>query len=89
LQLRERLRALARALAQNSLNGDPCIVLENRQLDAAEELERLHVAVAERFRRLRRIRDDEAGVRVRLIEREEVVLRSTPAMTASASPKSA
>jgi len=74
LQLRERLRALTRAIAQNARNSNPGVVVEDRQRDAAEELESLHMAIAERLRRLRRIRDHEARIRVRQIECEEVDL---------------
>ena len=74
LQLGEDPRALPLAVAQDARNRDLGVVVEDRLRHAAEESEGLHVAVAEGFRRLRRIRHHEAGVRVRQVEREEVDL---------------
>ena len=74
LQLGEHARALPLAITQDAGHRDLGVVVEDRLRHAAEERERLNVAVAEGFRRLRRIGHHEAGVRVRQVEREEVDL---------------
>ena len=82
LQLGEHARALALAVAEDLGHRDLRVVVQDRLRharlarlrQAAEERERLHVAVAERLRRLGRIRHHEVGVRMRQIEREVVDL---------------
>ena len=74
LQLAEHPRALTLAVAQDPRHRDLGVVVEDRLRHAAEERERLHVAVAERFRRLGRIGHDEDRVGVRQVHREEVDL---------------
>ena len=79
LQLAEHPRALPLAVTQDAGHRDLGVVVEDRLRHAAEEAERSHVAVAERFRRLRRIGHHKAGIRVRQVKREEVDLALHPA----------
>src|SRR5204862_6631457 len=74
LQLVERPRPLPLAVTEDAGNHDPGVVVENRLWHTAEECERTNVAVAEGLRRLCRIADHEAGVRVRQVKSEEVDL---------------
>src|ERR1019366_2302100 len=74
LQLGEHARALPLAITEDTGHRDLGVVIQDRLRDAAEECERPNVAIAEGFRRLCRIADYEAGVRVRQVKSEEVDL---------------
>src|SRR5664280_441522 len=74
LQFGEHARPLSLAITEDAGHRDLGIVIQNRLWDPAEECERPNVAIAEGFRRLGRIADHEAGVRVRQVKSEEVDL---------------
>src|SRR5664279_3478138 len=74
LQLGEHARALPLAITEDAGHRDLGVVIQDRLRDAAEECERPNVAIAEGFRRLCRIADHEAGIRVRQVKSEEVDL---------------
>jgi hypothetical protein len=78
-QLGEAARALARAVAADARHRQPGVVVEDGPRHAAEEGEGGVVAVAEGLQPLRRVGLDEAGVRVRQVEAEEVDLPLHPA----------
>src|SRR5664279_4114584 len=72
LQLAEHARALALAIAEYAGDRDLRVVVEDRPRHALEEGERLHVSVAEGFRRLRRICNHEDRVGMRQVHRKEM-----------------
>src|SRR5271170_6626969 len=74
LQLGEHPRPLPLAVTEDARHRDLGVVIQDRLWHAAEECKRPNVAVAEGFRRLCRIADHEAGVRVRQIKSEKVDL---------------
>src|SRR5450756_864414 len=74
LQLGEHARALPLAITEDAGHRDLGVVIQNRLWDPAEECERPNVAVTEGFRRLSRIADHKAGIRVRQVKSEEVDL---------------
>ena len=73
-QLRERLRALAPAIAADLRNRQLGVVIEDRLRNATEERKRADVAIQERFRRLRRISLHEWHVRIGQVHVEDVEL---------------
>ena len=73
-QLAEDPRALTSAVAQDPGDRNLGVVVEDGPRHALEEGEGAHMAVAEGLRRLRWISFDEAGVRVRQADGEEVDL---------------
>ena len=74
LQFGEYARPLPLAVTQDAGHRDLGVVIQDRLRNAAEECERPNMAVAEGFRRLCRIADHEAGVRVRQVKSEKVDL---------------
>src|SRR6202165_5931129 len=74
LQLGEHARPLPLAVTEDAGHRDLGVVIQDRLWHAAEECKRPNVAVAEGFRRLCRIADHEAGIRVRQVKSEEVNL---------------
>src|SRR6202166_4151134 len=74
LQLGEHACPLPLAVTEDARHRDLGVVIQDRLRYAAEECERSSVAVAEGFRRLCRIADHEAGIRVRQVKSEEVNL---------------
>ena len=89
LQLGEGARPLAPAVAEDAGHRQLGVVVEDRPRHAAQEGEGRVVAVEEGLDPLGRVGLDEAGIRVRQVEAEEVdLLRDTPPITATASPKS-
>src|SRR5262245_1321834 len=74
LQIGERPRALQLAVTEDARNRDLGVVVQDRLRHTPEERERPNVAVAEGFRRLRRIGHHQAGVAVRQVHRKEVDL---------------
>src|SRR5450830_489750 len=74
LQLGEHARALPLAITEDAGHRDLGVVIQNRLWNPAEECERPNVAVTEGFRRLSRIADHKAGIRVRQVKSEEVDL---------------
>ena len=87
LQLGEHACPLPLAVAEDAGHRDPGVVIQDRLRHPAKEGKRPHVAVAERFRRLRRIGRHEAGVRVRQVECEEMDLALRPADDPDGLPK--
>src|ERR1700724_278551 len=81
---REGAGSLALAVAQNARHRDFEIIVQNRQRYAAEKGKCRDVPVKKRFRRLRRIGLDEAGVRMRQVEAEHMQLRPYAADDANA-----
>src|SRR5271163_4217837 len=74
LQLGERARPLPLAVTEDAGHRDLGVVIQDRLWNPAEKCERPNVAVAEGFRRLCRIADHEAGIRMRQVKSEEVDL---------------
>src|SRR5665647_2876295 len=74
LQLGEHARALPLAITEDAGHRDLGVVIQDRLWNPAEECKRPNVAIAEGFRRLCRIADHEAGVRMRQVKSEEVDL---------------
>src|SRR5450755_3539066 len=74
LQFGEHARALPLAITEDAGHRDLGVVIQDRLRDAADECERPNVAIAEGFRRLCRIADHEAGIRVWQVKSEEVDL---------------
>src|SRR5471030_264268 len=74
LQFGEHARALPLAITEDAGHRDLGVVIQDRLWNPAEECERPNMAIAEGFRRLCRIADHEAGVRVRQVKSEEVDL---------------
>src|SRR5450759_3311524 len=74
LQLGEHARALPLAITEDAGHRDLGVVIQDRLWNPAEECERPNVAVTEGFRRLSRIADHKAGIRVRQVKSEEVDL---------------
>src|SRR6202040_3309370 len=64
LQLGKHARALPLAVTEDAGHRDLGVVVQDRLRYAAEECKRPNVAIAEGFRRLCRIADHEAGVRM-------------------------
>src|SRR5476651_70110 len=62
LQLGEHARPLPLAVTEDAGHRDLGVVIQDRLWHTAEECKRPNVAVAEGFRRLRRIANHEAGV---------------------------
>jgi hypothetical protein len=73
-QFGERPGPLALAVAADLGHRDRGVVIQKRQRHPAEERERRHMAVEERFGRLARIRLHKARVRLRQVHAEEVDL---------------
>src|SRR5665647_55961 len=69
-----RARALPLAITEDAGHRALGVVIQNRLWNPAEECERPNVAVTEGFRRLSRIADHKAGIRVRQVKSEEVDL---------------
>ena len=67
------------AVTEDAGHRDFGVVIQDRLRYAAKECERPNVAVAERFRRLRRIRHHKTAVRVRQVKCQEVDLALHPA----------
>src|SRR4051794_14208318 len=78
LQLGEHPRPLPLAVTKDAGHRDPGVVVQDRLRHPAEECKRSNVAVAKSFRRLRRIANHEARVRVRQVEGKEVDLALYP-----------
>ena len=74
LQLGEGARPLALAITEDAGHRQLGVVVEDRARHAAQEGERRVVAVEEGLEPLGRVGLDEAGVRVRQVEAEEVDL---------------
>src|SRR5450759_4840396 len=74
LQLGEHASALPLAVTEDAGHRDFGVVIQDRLRYAAEECERSNMAITEGFRRLCRIADHEASVRVRQVKSEEVDL---------------
>jgi hypothetical protein len=78
LQLAEHPGPLPPAIAQDTGDGELGVVVQNRPRHAAEEGEGRIVAIAKRFRRLRRIGLHEAAIAVRQVHGKEVDLPLHP-----------
>jgi hypothetical protein len=65
LEFGEHLRTQALAALHDLCDREPRIVIQNGLRDAAEKIERRHMAIAEGFRRLGGVSLDEAAVRMR------------------------
>ena len=74
LQLGKRARPLALAITEEAADRQLGVVVENRLRRTAQEGEGRIVAVEESLDPLRRVGLDEAGIRVRQVEAEEVDL---------------
>ena len=72
--LGEHPRPLPLAVTEDAGHRDLGVVIHDRLRHAAEECKCSNVTVAEGFRRLGRIADHEAGIRVRQVKSEEVDL---------------
>src|ERR1700720_2699330 len=83
-ELGEGPGALPLAVAKNARHCDFEIIVQNRDRHAAEKRKRGDVPVEERFRGLRRIGLDEAGVRMRQVEAEHMQLHPYAADDAKA-----
>ena len=79
LQMRERLRPAARAVAQDPRHSKRRVVIEDRARNPAEEGEGANMAVEKGFRRLPRIRLHEPHIAMRQDQAEEGDLLTLPA----------
>ena len=89
LQLREDARSLPLSIAQDAVNRQLGVVVQDGAGDAAEERNRRVVAIAERLGRLRRIAFTKQASLWGRSKARKWTLRATPPITAIASPKSA
>jgi hypothetical protein len=74
LEFRKDPCSLPFAVSQDPRDGNLGVVIKNRLGHATEKRERLHMALAERLGRFRRIGHHEGGVRVRQVESKKVDL---------------